>query len=83
MEKRKDRKEKGLIDPDKYFREDEPYKVAEDELEHEGMQWDEIKEKLYDMAPEVDKLKQELQEQKYADFYNDLEKMLNEDPEFK
>ena len=35
------------------------------------------------MAPEVDKIKQELQEQKYADFYNDLEKMLNEDPEFK
>ena len=36
------------------------------------------------MAPEVEKLKQELQEKKYADLEKELEKMIDEDnPEYR
>ena len=34
--------------------------MAEDERENDEIQWQEIKEKLFNMAPEVEKLKQEL-----------------------
>ena len=70
------------MDPEKYFRDDDPYKVEGDELENDEIQWQEIKEKLYNAAPEAEKLKQELQEQKYAEFEEELSKMINDHPDF-
>ena len=49
LEKRRQRKEQGLMDPEKFFRDDQPYQVAEEERENDEIQWQEIKEKLYNL----------------------------------